>query len=330
MSAPLTTRTITRFAPAKVNLYLHVTKKRDDGFHELDSLAVFADIGDTVTVVPGQGLSLSITGPFADDLDAGEDNLVLKAARALATHAGVRRGAHITLDKHLPVASGIGGGSADAAATLKALVDFWGIQPADDDIHHVAHDVSSTADNASALAALLTVWRDDVDTNRMRAIGLELGADVPACLEGRPVFMGGIGERLTMPPDLPTAWLVLVNPGVAVSTPDVFKARTGDFSDPARFFEPIPDVQALAETLKTRRNDLAAPAIALCPVIGDVIAAIDAQTGCLLARMSGSGATGFGLFDGQTTAMAAAHGLRAAHPDWWVEATQIIDSPFDI
>ena len=273
--------TETALARAKINLCLHVTGQRGDGYHLLDSLVVFADLGDRIICTPADGLGLTITGPQGAGLSAGEHNLVLRAARAF----GGVRGAAIVLDKHLPVASGIGGGSADAAATLVALSRLWGC---------------GLPDAASIL---------------------KLGADVPVCLAGRPCRMQGVGEVLTPLPPLPAAHLVLVNPGVAIPTPAVFQALTR--RDNAPLPREIPRLQGLAELaafLQMQRNDLEAPALALAPVIGQVKQAIGAQAGCYLARMSGSGATCFGLFADPLTAAAAASALRAAHPGWWVDA----------
>lgn len=323
------TASITRAAPAKINLYLHVTAKRDDGFHELDSLAVFTELGDRITVEPGEGLTLSLTGPFAADLSADEDNLVLKSARLLADHADVQADAHITLEKNLPIASGIGGGSADAAATLKALVQFWRLELDDDDIHHVAHQVADDIDTARALSTLFKLWRDDLGTDMMHMLGLRLGADVPVCLESRAVFMGGIGEKLELAPDLPPTWLVLANPGVAVSTPEVFKARSGDFSAPARFHGHPNTPAELAELLGQRRNDLMDAAIGLSPEIQTVLDALSDLDGALFTRMSGSGATCFALFGDETSARTGAKTLQSARPDWWVQATRLLDLPLD-
>lgn len=324
---------VTIKAPAKINLYLHVTGKRDDGYHELDSLVAFADIADVITVTDpadgNDGLSLSITGPFAAGLSTTDDNLVIKAARLLAEHTGVPACAHITLEKNLPIASGIGGGSADAAATLQALIRFWGIELGDDDIHHVAHHVADDIDTARALATLFKVWRDDLDSEMLATIGLELGADVPVCLAGRPAFMGGIGEQLELAPHLPRAWLTLVNPGIEVSTPAVFKARTGDFSPPARFHAHPRDAAHFAKTLAERGNDLMAPAIGLEPVIGEVLEALEALEDGLLARMSGSGATCFAMFASEDQARVAAHELTQKHPDWWVQTAELLDLPLD-
>lgn len=280
-------------APAKVNLYLHVLGRRDDGYHLLDSLVVFAGVGDGIAVAPAADLALSVDGPMAAHIPAGPDNLVLRAARGLAEMAGIDRGAHIRLTKRLPVASGIGGGSADAAATLRALCALWRLAP------------------------------DPVD---MAALALRLGADVPVCLAGAPAFFGGIGEAIEPVPPLPDVWLVLVNPGVPVSTPAIFKARRGDFSQAGRFDGPLPDAAALFERLGRCRNDLAEPAMTLAPVIGEVLAELAGQPGCGLARMSGSGATCFGLFAGEGEARAAAAALAADHGGWWVAPAPVLTS----
>ena len=277
-------------APAKLNLYMHVCGRRDDGYHDLDSLVVFAGVHDLITVEPGAGLSLEIDGPFADAVPADGTNLVIRAAEVLAELAGVDTGAAIRLTKNLPVASGIGGGSADAAAAIKALVRHWGIHPA-------THDLSGMA--------------------------LELGADVPVCLFGRGAFMGGVGERLEDAPELPDAALVLVNPGAALSTPEVFGARRGEFSAPARFEDDIGTAAELADVLRARGNDLTEAAVALAPGIADVLNGLAAAEACLLARMSGSGATCFGLFAGRADAEAAAIAIGAANPGWWVTATRL-------
>jgi 4-diphosphocytidyl-2-C-methyl-D-erythritol kinase len=271
--------TETEFAPAKINLTLHVTGQRADGYHLLDSLVVFAGVGDTVAVAPGQGFA--VTGPQAALLPPSDDNLCLRAARAMGG------GVAVTLDKVLPVASGIGGGSADAAATLRAMARLGRPLP-----------------DAAAVVAL--------------------GADVPVCLAGRAVRMTGVGEGLA-PVSVPPAWLVLVNPGVGVSTPAVFRelARRDNPAMPSRLPD-LPDAQALAAFVAAQRNDLEAPAIALAPVIAQVKQAIAAQPGCLLARMSGSGATCFGLFAGEAPARNAAMAIARAQPDWWARAAAMI------
>lgn len=280
------------FAPAKVNLYLHVTGRREgDGYHLLDSLVVFAGTGDKLRFAPSDRLTLEIEGPGAWLLSANDDNLVLRAARLLADTLGRPAHAAITLEKHLPVASGIGGGSADAAATLRGL---------------------------------LSLWEAELDEATLSEIGLKLGADLPVCLAGRPTQMSGIGEILTPAIELPPAWMVLVNPRIALSTPAVFKARTGDFTPAAPLTGPIPDATALADALDIRHNDLAHPAILLEPTVAAMLAAIATTEGCLLSRMSGSGATCFGLYADEETADNAADALRAAHPGWWISAAPIL------
>lgn len=286
----MTERFVTVEAPAKVNLTLLVTGKRPDGYHLLDSLVAFAGIGDTITARPADGLTLIVDGPTAASLPEGE-NIVIKAARLLAEAANVPLAAEIHLTKRLPVAAGIGGGSADAAATLNALSRLWQI---------------------------------DLPPEQMRALALSIGADVPVCLVGRPTRMEGVGEVLTPAPALPPSWLVLVNPLVPLSTPSVFKARTASFSTPDPLTHAPADAQALAEALTVRRNDLTAPAIALLPLVGEMLAAIAAQPDCLLARMSGSGATCFGLFADEAAARTAAAALSAHQPGWWVAPAPLL------
>lgn len=281
---------LSEFAPAKVNLYLHVTGRRADGYHLLDSLAVFPAVGDRLFAAPADALSLSVEGRFGADLAGEADNLVLRAARALGgTPGGWTKGARIRLEKHLPVASGIGGGSADAAAALRLLCRLWGRPP---------------AATSMALAPIA-----------LAPIALTLGADVPVCLAGRPARMRGVGEVLGAAPGLPLAGMVLVNPGVSLATAEVFRARTGGFSASAELPASWPDAAAMAAGLAKLRNDLQPPAIALRPVIGAVLMALEAVPGCLLARMSGSGATCFGLFPDAATAEAAARAL--VRPGWW-------------
>lgn len=286
----MTDRSVTVEAPAKVNLSLLVTGRRPDGYHLLDSLVAFAGIGDTLTASPGLGLTLSVDGPTAASLPEGE-NIVLKAARLLAEAAGRPADATLHLTKRLPVAAGIGGGSADAAATLTALIRLWGL---------------------------------DLPAERLHALALSIGADVPVCLVGRATRMEGVGEVLTPAPTLPPAWLVLVNPLMPLSTPAVFKARTAGFSEPAPLTEAPADARALAVALAARRNDLTPPAIALLPVIGEMLALIAAQPDCLLARMSGSGATCFGLFATEAAARAAAAALTGCQPGWWVAPAPLL------
>lgn len=272
---------LTETARAKVNLYLHVVGRRADDYHLLDSLAVFPGAADTLSAAPADELTLEVRGAGSAVLGAGPDNLVLRAARALGLAAGAAAGARLVLDKRLPVASGIGGGSADAAAALRLLARLWNVRLADDH--------------------LLTVARG-------------LGADVPVCLGSRPARMTGIGEYLRPAPALPPCGMALLNPGVPVATPDVFRARHGAFSESPSLPDAWPDVAGMATSLSHLRNDLEVPAISVCPAIAAVLDWLRAQPGCLLARMSGSGATCFGLF---ANADAAAAVAAQAPAPWW-------------
>lgn len=274
------------FAPAKVNLCLHVTGRRADGYHLLDSLVVFAGIGDRVTVLPGRGLTLRLTGPESAALAVEPDNLVLRAARAM----GVEQ-AEFRLWKALPVASGIGGGSADAAATLRVIGRFGSLPLPD----------------AAAILAL--------------------GADVPVCLAGRTARMQGVGEVLTPLPRLPPLWLVLANPRVPVATPQVFAALTHRDNAPVPHLpqSALRSASAVADWLaRNTRNDLSASAHQVAPALSQVEAALAAQPGCLLARMSGSGGTHFGLFATAEAAGAAARRLAIAQPGWWVAPAPVL------
>ncbi len=275
---------IAETAPAKLNLALHVRARRADGYHELETLFVFARDGDRVTVAHAATSSLTVIGPFADAVGPVADNLVTRAEAAFrrafapdAVHA-------ITLDKHLPVASGIGGGSADAAATLRALARLHGLP---------------------------------VDTPRLVTIAAELGADVPACLLGRPTFGRGRGDALAPIAGLGDMPALLVNPGVAVSTAQVFAQWDGE------------DRGALAlsgttlERALAGRNDLQPPAESIAPAIGTVVARLSACEGVALARMSGSGATCFALFADAAARDSAAARIAADAPDWWLCATTI-------
>jgi 4-diphosphocytidyl-2-C-methyl-D-erythritol kinase len=281
---------LTEFAPAKVNLTLAVLGRRGDGYHEIESLVVFADVGDRLTFVPGPTLELSVKGRTAASAGAAENNLVLKAARALAERIGGLKVGRFELEKELPVAAGLGGGSSDAAAALRLL---------------------ARANNLS---------RDD---ERVRAAARATGADVPVCLDAKPRVMRGIGEILSEPIGLPKFPAVLVNPGVAVPTKDVFAALAAPVLATSVMSNDrdaaVPDIPALAQ----QRNDLEAPAIRLQPVIAEVLAALRAHADCQLARMSGSGATCFGLFSSPRTAQDAARDLSTRHPAWWVRATAL-------
>lgn len=284
-------------APAKINLSLHVCGKRADGYHLLDSLVVFAGVGDRITAAPAETISLKITGPFGAALDGEQDNLVTRAARFLrakyAVTPGVAQGAALTLEKNLPVASGIGGGSADAAATLVACGQLWGVDP-------------KTFDD--------------------REIAAVLGADVPVCLRGVPAFMSGIGEVIDPAPPLPETWMVLVNPGEPLSTKAVFTALQGRFSQALdrAVLSHLADAKALAVALRTSHNDLMAPARELLPAVNTVLDTLEHAPGCLLARLSGSGPTCFGLFGSPQAAENAAKTIAAAQPSWWTAAAPIL------
>jgi 4-diphosphocytidyl-2-C-methyl-D-erythritol kinase len=281
-------------APAKVNLYLHVLASRDDGYHLVDSLIVFAGVGDRVTVRADDRLELEVCGPFAGALatTARDDNLVLRAARALAAAAGVAPCARIELDKRLPVAAGIGGGSADAAAALRALTRLWQL---------------------------------DLAPPALEEVAAGLGADVPACLGSLPVVAGGVGERLRpLPGPWPELHLVLANPGLALPTAQVFAGCEGPFGEAAPLTAVPASAPVLAAALARRRNDLEPSARRLAPAIGEVLAALAALPGCLLARLSGSGATCFGLFAEAAAARRAAAALSHARDDWWVAAAPVL------
>lgn len=288
-------RGLSFLAPAKVNLFLHVCGKRENGYHELDSLVVFADVGDRIFAEAAGDLSLEITGPMAGALQAEPDNLVLKAARAVQEAYGIEAGAKLVLEKHLPVAAGIGGGSADAAAALRAVCALWGL-----------------AENAAPLPD----------------IALSLGADVPVCLNAHPAFMRGIGERVNTVLGLPDCWMVLVNPLRAVSTPEIFKTREATFTPLGAFDESFQGFEGFIAALSACHNDLFDAALALEPSIGEVLTVLEVQEGCRLARMSGSGATCFGLFQTEKQAVKACETLQKQHPNWWLAQGRIFSEKF--
>ncbi|MCA8930001.1 MAG: 4-(cytidine 5'-diphospho)-2-C-methyl-D-erythritol kinase [Alphaproteobacteria bacterium] len=277
-------------APAKLNLYLHVLGHRPDGYHELQSLVAFADCGDRVTATgPAPDWTLDVDGPFADRLEdtSAADNLVLRAARRLQASVPAARPMALRLGKDLPVAAGIGGGSADAAATIRLLARLWG------------GTTGAPAD-----------WAD-------------LGADIPVCLVNRPALVEGMGERVTPVPSLPSLPAVLVNPAVPSATGAVFAALAGRFGAPAATPMPPPqaDMAAFVAWLARQRNDLTRPAMEIAPAVGEVLAAIAGTPGALLARMSGSGTTCFGLFATEAAAAGAARSLRQRAPHWWIRET---------
>ena len=280
--------TIKESASAKINLFLHVGERRDDGFHPLQSLAVFTGLGDVLAMEEAVGLSLAVEGPFASGLTGEGDNLVLRAARSLIEKGALGgTGARLTLTKNLPVASGIGGGSADAAAALRGLSKLWNTSGQD-----------------------------------LRQIAAGLGSDIPVCVDSAAAFMEGRGEILRPIEAMPRVPMLLVNPGVAVATRDVFAAlesRTGvEMKLPRGRFD---DTADLLRFLESTRNDLEAPARKLQPVIGEVLKALTSLPGALLARMSGSGATCFGIFADDDCCQRAARTLSQASPGWWVAPT---------
>jgi 4-diphosphocytidyl-2-C-methyl-D-erythritol kinase len=285
-------------APAKVNLFLHAGPVKANGRHDLDSLVAFAGTGasDYVLAEPAGEISLTVNGPFGPQAGRVEDNLVLRAAKALQQAAGVTAGARIELQKWLPVAAGIGGGSSDAAAVLRRLTEIWGVDPA-----------------------------------HARAIAPGLGGDVPVALEGRPALMRGEGERVT-PVQLPPISALLVNPRVACPTGPVFRAYDeagggAGFSETGPWAE-FSAARELSGWLARQRNDLEAPAIRLVPQIGEVLSLLRRQRGALLARMSGSGATCFALFAELAEAELASVILRRERPDWWVVSTRLGGTPW--
>lgn len=287
-------------APAKINLTLRIGRKRPDGYHDLASLVVFAGVGDDLRLLPGDAPALSVTGESAEQAGPLGDNLVLKAVRALQALIPDFRSGHFHLNKRLPVAAGIGGGSSDAAAALRLIAQLNEL-PLDDD--------------------------------RLIAAARATGADVPVCLDPQPRIMRGIGEILSEPLRLPALPAVLVNPGVPVPTGAVFgalaRSRDGvappviDTDPAARLAEAgaPPQFDALLDALRASGNDLEPPALALFPAVGETLAALRRITACRLARMSGSGGTCFGLFASTDEARDAAAELRRVHPGWWVQAT---------
>jgi 4-diphosphocytidyl-2-C-methyl-D-erythritol kinase len=279
-------------ARAKINLTLRVVGRRADGYHELESLVFFADLADTLTLQPGPVSSIDVSGPFAQASGDPSDNLVLKAQRVLAESVGGLKGGRFALDKRIPVAAGIGGGSADAAAALRLL---------------------------ARLNAL------DIDDARLMLAALRTGADVPVCLASRACLMTGVGERLSPPLDLPPLHAVLVNPRVALSTRDVFSVYAAHPITGAPLPHDVPrDLTALIAYLHANGNDLTEAAISRAPVVADVLDALGAQPGALLSRMSGSGSTCFALFSNAAETKAAAAQLGAAHSEWWV-APAVLD-----
>ena len=288
-------QTLTVFAPAKINLYLHVIGRRDDGYHLLDSLVAFADIGDQVRISPANDFSFTAQGPFASAFTAKEKdaspnsaNLAVRAAWMLARAAQREPRVKIALVKNLPLASGLGGGSSDAAAVLWGLTEYWNLSP-------------------QAVPA-------------MDGLMLKLGADVPACYACRPAFIRGVGDVAATVPDLPELPVLLVNPGKRCSTARIFSEFDAPFAAPPEESALPPSRDGLLSFLEDRRNMLTGPAVRAVPEIAAALESLEGQRGCVLARMSGSGATCFGIFDDEDAALAAAERILAAHPSWWVRA----------
>lgn len=280
-------------APAKINLALHVTRRREDGYHDLESLVVFADVADELEAVEAPADSLVVTGPFAHTLGNGQTNLVARAVEAYRQHfpGHVETGLAITLRKNLPVAAGIGGGSADAAAALRLMAGIGKAPP----------------------------------ISELQDVAARLGADVPACLVSMPLVARGVGEILSPLAAFPACHVVLVNPLIPVVTADIFRRLAKRDNPPLPALpSPLTRPAQLGIWLSETRNDLEPAAIAMVPVIGDLIAQLAEAPGCILARMSGSGATVFGLFGSASQAHQAAHDLREATPDHWVAAAPLI------
>jgi len=280
-------------APAKINLFLHVGPVDAEGYHLLSSLVAFADIGDRITVEPAERLSLRVQGPFAAGLTGDDDNLILRALRRLGEATGRGEpGLSVVLDKRLPIAAGLGGGSSDAGAALRLATRVLDLEPDDPSLEAAARAV---------------------------------GADGPMCLRAQTAWAEGRGERLTLEPRLPALPVVLVNPGVPSPTGTVYRAY--DASDVMTADTPPPPLawtpREVATWLATLRNDLEAPAVAMTPEIATTIEAVGATDGVLLSRMSGSGATVFGLYAEMDAANAAATAVSAMHPSWWVRAATL-------
>lgn len=282
-------------AAAKLNLNLLITGKRADGYHLLSSFFAFTELGDELYFEKDgeqDGISLDIKGPFAKGLTADESNSVIRAARGLSLLIGGKLGAKITLIKNLPVAAGIGGGTADAAAAIRGLCELWEAAPAEKDLF---------------------------------ALALGIGADVPSSLYGKNALVSGIGEELAPAPKIGgEVYVVLVNPKVTVSTKEIFKLFSGKkFSSAFTFRKEYLSAADLAEDLSKTTNDLYAPAVQLQPVIGEVLSLLRLDGKCLFAAMSGSGATCFGLYESKEAAKEAALKIAAAQPSWWVAATKL-------
>lgn len=280
-------------APAKINLALHVTGQRDDGYHTLESLVVFAEFADELTASPAQKDELVIKGPFADELSSGQSNLVLKAVEAFrqAFPGAIDHGVHLELEKNLPVAAGIGGGSADAAAALR----------------------------------LMASMSQNIQRTELTKLALKIGADVPVCLYGQSCLVEGFGDIVKPVPIFPHCHLVLVNPLIPLSTADVFRhLKSRQNPGLPALPTPMDRVAMLGLWLEDTRNDLETTAAEINPIIGEIIMRTRSTKGCIAARMSGSGATVFGLYGSSAEAHQAAHDIRTIWPQYWVAAAPVI------
>lgn len=287
---------LTLAAAAKINLSLHVVGRRNDGYHELDSLIGFTDVIDVLTLRGAAEIRLTVSGPESETIECGDSNLVVQAARLVQSHLGISNGVDMTLEKNIPVAAGLGGGSADAAAAASGCLALWGTSESD-------------------------VLSDNV-------LASKLGADVPICRYGRAAQISGIGETITPVLNWPAAWLVLVNPRVPLSTASVFKHFDGPFGSAGPQDFKGRDYAAFITFLNGLENNLTAPAMGLAPIIQDVLGEISALPKCDLARMSGSGPTCFGLFESPESAQAASQALASNRPEWWVRPSALqIKSP---
>ncbi len=277
------------FAPAKLNLFLHVTGKRQDGYHLLDSLVCFADTGDELILEAADRFEFTIEGPFSSQLsnDDISENTVVKAAYLWAAATGKDLNVKITLIKNLPSGAGIGGGSADAAATLRALQEFWSVSVPEKKLHDIA---------------------------------LNIGSDVPVCLESKSVIMQGTGDILLPAPELQELFALLIWPGQKTPTPDVFKNRSSAFSGNANLKSSYNNTETLIDDLTSQtRNDLELSATELFPIINDALNVLKREENCLFVRMSGSGSTVFGIFKNQEDLDTAAKNIRSSQPNWWVQ-----------
>ena len=271
-------------APAKINFFLHITGKRNDGYHLLDSLVAFTDFGDEIEIKEANEFSFSINGDFGDALSADDNNLVIRAAKGLAEHNGRTPNVAIHLTKRLPIGGGVGGGSSDAAAVVRGLCKLWDIAP---------------------------------DSDFMDTLLLSLGADVPVCFNGQTARIQGIGEVIDTDYKIPPVTILLIAPNVSCSTPEIFRSFSGKYRDPIHVPQRFESTDDFVSFLKLCRNDLQKPAISIVPEIADCIEFLNQSTGCLFSQMSGSGSCSFGLFSDEAAAIKAEEQISINHPNWW-------------